>query len=119
MKPKKWEIILVTLLAMGLCIWAFWPKSPGNTVSVTVNGSESGVYPLEDALSLPMEGYGGFSLTLVIENGSARVENSSCPDLICQHHTAISRAGEQIVCLPARIVITITGEEAQVDAVTQ
>ena len=63
---------------------------------------------------------GGYSLTLVIQDGKAHVEDSTCPDLICQNHAAISRDSEQIICLPARIVITVTGgEEEGFDAIAQ
>ena len=48
------------------------------------------------------------------------MEDSTCPDLICQKHSAVSKAGQQIICLPARIVLTVTDdEEAEFDAVAQ
>lgn len=119
MKPKRWEVLVVLVLVLSLGLWAFWPKHAGNRVAVTVDGREAGTYALDRDQSLPVEGYGGFRLSLVISGGQAHVEDSTCPDLICQHHSAISRAGEQIICLPGRVVITVTGEEDQVDAVTQ
>lgn len=119
MKPKRWEVLVVLVLVLGLGLWAFWPKGAGNRATVTVDGAEVGTYALDRDMELPLEGYGGFRLTLVISEGKAHVEDSTCPDLICQHHSAISRAGEQIICLPGRVVITVTGEEDQVDAVTQ
>lgn len=119
MKPKKWELIVVALLVIGLALWAFLPRSAGNTVTVTVDGQAAGSYPLRHDLQTVIPGYGDFQLTLVISDGQAHVEESTCPDLICQHHTPICKAGEQIICLPARVVITVTGEEAEIDAVTQ
>ena len=119
MKPKRWELIVLGLLVLGLALWALWPGNPGNAVSVTRNGEEIGRYALNRDLEEQIRGHGGFSLTLVIEDGQARVEESTCPDLICQHHAPISDAGEQIVCLPARVVITVLGEEGSVDAVVR
>lgn len=119
MKPKKWELILVAVLVLGLALWALWPRGAGNTVTVTVNGDLAGEYALNRDLRQSVQGYGGFSLTLVISDGAAHVEDSACPDLICQHHAPVSKAGEQIVCLPARIVINVSGEEAEIDAITQ
>ncbi len=121
MKPKKWELLLVLFLAAALCLWAFWPRQRGGMVTVSVDGRQVGTYALEENSSHPVSGYGDFSLTLVIENGQAHVEESTCPDLICQHHAPISRVGEQIVCLPGRVVISITGtdgKEAAIDAIT-
>lgn len=119
MKPKKWELLLVLVLVLCLCLWAFLPRKRGGTVTVTVDGSEVGTYALAQDLRQAVSGYDGFSLTLVIEDGAAQVEGSTCPDLICQHHAPVSKTGEQIICLPARVVITVTGEENEIDAVTQ
>ncbi len=117
MKPKRWELLLVLVLVLCLGLWAFWPRKAGRSVTVTVDGSAVGSYALEQDLRLTVDGYDGFTLTLVLADGAAHVEGSTCPDLICQHHAPISKAGEQIVCLPGRVVIAITGEEAGVDAV--
>ena len=117
MKMKKWEIIALFVLIAGLSLWAFWPKGEGSTARVTVDGETVLEVSLLQEGEYPLEGYGGFSLRVMVEKGQVRVEESTCPDLICQNHAPISRAGEQIVCLPARIVVTITGEEAEADAV--
>lgn len=119
MKPKKWELLCILCVALILALWVLWPKSPGNQVQVSIDGQAAGVYPLGRDRQVPLTGYAGYTLTLVISGGSAHVEKAACPDLICQHHAPISGAGEQIVCLPARIVITVTGEEDVMDAVTQ
>lgn len=116
MKLKKFEIILLTLLVLGLSLWAFWPKAKGNTVTVTVDGEAVAELDLNENTQYFVDGYGDFSLTVVVENGKARVEDSTCPDLICQNHSPISHGGEEIVCLPGRVVVEITGEEAEVDA---
>lgn len=120
MKVKKREVIFVLVLAAALLLWVLWPKQQGQRVSVTVDGEAAGSYALTQDRQIPLEGYGGYSLTLVIQDGKAHVEDSSCPDLICQNHAPISRDSEQIVCLPARIVITVTGgEEEGFDAIAQ
>lgn len=120
MKVKKREVIFVLVLAAALLLWVLWPKQQGQRVSVTVDGEAAGSYALAQDRQIPLEGYGGYSLTLVIQDGKVHVEDSSCPDLICQNHAPISRDSEQIVCLPARIVITVTGgEEEGFDAIAQ
>ncbi|MBQ9269944.1 MAG: NusG domain II-containing protein [Oscillospiraceae bacterium] len=119
MRPRRWEAVILGVVILALLIWALWPGDPGAAVSVSVNGQVTEVYPLDQPTIVSIDGYGGFLLTLVVSDGSAHVEYASCPDLICQHHRPISSAGEQIVCLPARIVLTVTGKEAGVDAVTR
>lgn len=119
MKPKKWELLLAGGVIILLGLWAFFPKQEGNAAVVSVDGEVLGRYALSRDIRAEISGYGGFSLTLVVADGTAFVEDSTCPDLICQHHAAISRSGEQIICLPARVVIAVTGEEPEIDAVTE
>ena len=120
MKVRKREILFVLILAAALLAWALWPKAQGQQVTVTIDGKNAGSYSLYQNKQIPLEGYGDYSLTLVIQDGKAHVEDSTCPDLICQNHAAISRDSEQIICLPARIVITVTGgEEEGFDAIAQ
>lgn len=120
MKVRKREILFVVILAAALLAWALWPKAQGQQVTVTVDGQTAGRYSLHQNRQIPLEGYGGYSLTLVIQDGKAHVEDSTCPDLICQNHAPISRDSEQIICLPARIVITVAGgEEEGFDAIAQ
>ena len=45
---------------------------------------------------------------LVIKDGKAWVETASCPDGICAAHKPIHREGESIVCLPNKVVITVS-----------
>ncbi len=48
------------------------------------------------------------------------METARCPDQICVRHKAISRNGENIICLPYKIVVSIEeGEDTDVDAVVQ
>jgi hypothetical protein len=119
MKPKKWELVVLVVLLLGLVLWAFLPKQQGGAVTITVNGEDVGSYSLAQELRQEIPGYGDYRLTLVIDQGEAWVEDAACPDLICQHHAPISQAGQQIICLPGRIVISVTGEEEAFDAIAQ
>ena len=49
----------------------------------------------------------------VIRDGKAYMEYASCPDGICVDHSPIFRDGESIVCLPNRVVITVTDSNNQ------
>lgn len=120
MKPRVWELPLVLGLILALCLWAFWPRHQGGMVTVSVDGKQVGTYTLEENLRQPVSGYDGFTLTLVVDGGQVHVAGSTCPDLICQHHSPISKVGEQIVCLPGRVVIAVTesGKETEIDAIT-
>ena len=55
---------------------------------------------------------------LSCENGEIRMIRSSCPDLLCVHHRPVSSAGENIICLPHKLVIEIIGaQENELDGV--
>lgn len=117
MKLKKREFAVVLALVLALSLWALWPKAEGNTVTVTVDGDTVLTLDLNEDGEYPLEGYNGFLLKVIVDGGQVWVEDSTCPDLICQNHAPIFKSGAQIVCLPARIVVSVTGEEAQIDAV--
>lgn len=52
------------------------------------------------------------------KDNEIRMLLSSCPDKICVNHRAISMTGENIICLPHKLVIEISGdEETAIDGV--
>lgn len=62
----------------------------------------------------PLEDYN----VLLCQNGEVRMVESSCPDQICVHHSVICATGENIICLPHKIVIEIINdEECELDGV--
>lgn len=118
---KKGDIILIFLIllvagsAFGICR-AFTGNGGGEAV-VYVDGEEKGRYSLNEDRTIEIN---GGTNTLVIEDGSARMEKADCPDQVCVRHSAISRNGESIICLPHEIVVSIEdGEAAGADAVVQ
>ena len=53
----------------------------------------------------------GIDLRIVVENGEARVEYSSCPDKLCVRSGNISKAGQTAVCVPAKLSLIIETED--------
>ena len=107
------DIILITAVILaaviGLIYLNFF-RSPGDSVTVTVDGEIYGVYALSENISQDIySGEGNMNHNrLVIADGKAFVEAATCPDGICVGHKSIFRDGESIVCLPNRVVITVT-----------
>ncbi len=60
--------------------------------------------------------HNGYTLTVAAERDGdtvrLHVASADCPTQDCVHTGAISRSGQSIICLPARIVITLTGGAA-------
>ena len=56
---------------------------------------------------------------LVIREGAACVESADCPGQDCVKTGRISQPGQEIVCLPHKLVIRIEGGEGEVDALAR
>ena len=105
-------------LALGLGARLYFAaKSAGElTVSISVDGEtvercalsayEGGTYESR-----------GYTLAVAVENGAVRVSESDCPNQDCVHSGAISRAGQSIVCLPARVSVTLEGAASDYDLI--
>lgn len=52
-----------------------------------------------------------------IYDNSVKISESNCRDKICIHMGSINRQGQSIICLPNRLIVTIEGEENEVDVV--
>ena len=87
--------------------------------SITVDGEIVARVTLSEDTEFRVETAIGYN-DIVIRDGSVYVAGADCPDLTCVKHTEISRTGEQIVCLPHRLVVEILqGREEEVDSVSQ
>ena len=111
--PIRNDLLLIVGLllvsAIGL-VYLFVFRERGDTVTVTVDGNTYGVYALsQDVVEDIYTGVNGEQHNrLVIRDAKAYMETATCPDGICVAHTPIFRDGESIVCLPNRVVITVT-----------
>ena len=83
-------------------------RQAGGTVSVRIDGQAVMELPLSEDTELVL-GEGEHTNTLVIRDGTAQVIEASCPDGLCVGQGAVQYAGESIVCLPHRLVITVRG----------
>lgn len=118
MKKNDWILAAGIILAAGLIfLFLLLRNSDGaKQVTVTVDGKEYGTYSLEKDRTIKINR----TNRLVIENGTARMEWADCPDQICVKHRAVSRDGESIICLPNKVVVSVSGgEEKELDGVAQ
>lgn len=105
------EALVLAAAALGLLAWLFWPKAEGRVAVVERSGEEVGRYALDTPVRVPVSGANGFSLTVVIKDGAACVEHATCPDLLCQRHAPVSKAGQAIICLPGQVSVRVEGGE--------
>lgn len=105
-RVKLWDFVLIALL-IGLCLslW-FLPKEQGNTVTVSVDGTVIAVKDLNQNAVIDLSD----GTQVLIENRTARVIHSTCPDHLCEEMGKISSHGQVILCVPNRISVEIRGE---------
>lgn len=111
MRSHRNDIFLVAvLLLLGgvLALFLRLTRQTGGTVSVQMDGQVLMELPLDRDAELVL-GEGAHTNTLVIEGGKARIAGATCPDRICVRQGAVQYAGESIVCLPHKLVITVQG----------
>ena len=95
-----------------VCAVLFVTSEDGVTVTVSVDGKPYATYSLSENITADIRSGDDFSglNVLIIDNGTAYVSEASCPDGICAAHKPIKRSGESIICLPNRVVISVSAE---------
>ena len=100
---------LLLIAAIGM-FYLFTMRPKGDTVKITIDGKLYKTYSLEENITDDI--YSGENKEkhnrLIIREGKAHIETATCPDGICVCHAPIFRDGESIVCLPNRVVVTVT-----------
>jgi len=122
-RPTVWDglvALLVLLCAAALLLLFRSGAAQRLTATIYLDGAAVrtvDLTALDAPLEFSLEGC-PYPLTIRAEPGRIRVEESVCPGEDCVRTGWISRAGGQIICLPNRVVISITGRAApDVDAV--
>ena len=117
LKPTLRDILVVLAVvalaaASALTVWP-GRDSGSLTAVVTADGEELDRFAPADLAAGPRTyTHNGYTLTVTAEDGGLRVSEADCPTQDCVHTGAISRSGQSIVCLPARIIIQLTGGQA-------
>jgi hypothetical protein len=117
------DCILIAVLIFGAVAAAlifYISGSSGYLVNVYVDGRLTGEYLLSEDNNIIIQGYNGGVNTLVIKDGAAYMKEADCPDKLCIHQGRISREGMELVCMPNRVVVRISGKDkSEIDAFTQ
>lgn len=140
MKTKKADIILIVILLLISVSFFFGYRAlnslngDGGSILISQDGSEYSNLDLsEDGIYLIREGQPLTKLDeakvpsditdqhyniIEIKNGKASMILAGCPDLLCVHQRAINTKGEEIVCLPNKVIIeVVNGKASDVDDV--
>ena len=111
LKSHRNDLILAAVLLLlggALALFLWLTRQAGGIVTVQIGGKTVMELPLGEDTEIVLGG-GEHTNTLVIRGGTARVIEASCPDQICVRQGSVQYAGESIVCLPHRLVVTVRG----------
>ena len=121
LKPTKYDALVVAavlLLAAAFGARYWFAPADGGTLTAVV--SVDGVVVERLSFDNTEREYqnNGYTVHVVATPDGVRVDRADCPTQDCVHTGAIDKAGQSIVCLPARIVITLEGAaDAGYDAI--
>ena len=119
LKPSLWDLpvilVVIALAVIGAAVIWGGGETAGATVVVSVDGEEVERCALAEFPDADRQySYNGYTLTVSLTETFSgemglRVSESDCPTQDCVHTGEISRSGQSIVCLPARIIIQLEG----------
>ena len=99
--------VLVVLVAAGVAAtYAFGAATNARVAHIQDADGKTYDMPLDENATLAVQSSTGEN-TVVVEGGTVRVSEADCPNQDCVHQGEISHAGQQIVCLPHKFVVSI------------
>ena len=116
MKKADFLIIIIALIIAGVFFLITLTGKKGETVEVVIDGKVVSEYTLDSEIETKIETENGWNI-LKIHSGKVSITEADCDNQICVRHAQISKSGESIICLPHRLMIRITGQESETDAI--
>lgn len=108
------------LFCVGVCLAVYRGGSvEGSRITITIDGVEYGTYSLWEEQTITLE-EGDAKNVIEIKNGKASMIEASCPDQLCVDQNSIAYDKESIICLPNKVVITVTSDiENELDGIVR
>ncbi|MBQ6843695.1 MAG: NusG domain II-containing protein [Agathobacter sp.] len=109
----KNDVIFISILAIfciAVCVWVYKGGAvEGSNIIITIDGEEYGKYSLLEEQTIVIEN-GNAKNVIEIKGGKAYMLEASCPDQLCVDQNEISFDKESIICLPNKVVLTVTSD---------
>lgn len=97
---------LIILVAITLI------NKTGSEVIIEQNSKQVAVLDLNKDQEYNLYNSGGkICNTVIIKNGEAYMIYADCKDKICVNHNKISKNNESIICLPNKVIVTVTNSK--------
>lgn len=121
MKRNDWILIIFIIVVVCFCFLLFIPKKQvGNEIVIIKSGEEWKRLSLTANTSIEITGENGEKNKLEIKDGYANITEANCPDKLCIKQKKIKYSGEQLVCLPHKLIVKVTGTiKSDLDSIAQ
>lgn len=91
----------------------------GVEVVVSVGDEVYGTYPISVDRVIDIKLDDKIANEVVIEDRTVYMKEATCPDKVCVKQGKISMENSSIVCLPHKVVVTVTGNTGVIDTITR
>lgn len=114
-------VVILCAVTILLVAWGIVHRTSGSVASVRVDGKLVASVDLTSATPRTLRVQGVIGPVDIVSNGkgSIRVADATCPDQICVKTSPAYSPGDQIICVPNRLVITVERGRMDIDALAQ
>jgi hypothetical protein len=114
---KLADIVLILLiLTVLISLWLFNDGNTSNKATVYVDGAVYKEISLDKIQADETLIIGDVHILITSEGIS--ITESDCPDKTCVKSGTVKKSGTTVACVPNKIVITVTKNDALIDGVT-
>lgn len=116
-KYKNDVLLIAALLIVAGAVWLVMTLNDksGAQAEISVDGAVIHTASLDENTVITVGDDTHYNI-VAVKDGNVCVTEASCPDHTCIKQGQKSKDGEMIVCLPNKMIITITGGETGADA---
>lgn len=113
-------VIIIFAVVFSIIFKIVFSKQ-GDRVDISVDGKLYGSYSLDTDTEVDIVDHNGtVTNVLIIKNHTADMVEATCPDKLCIKQKAISKDNESIVCLPNKVIATVTSNtKSDIDVISQ
>lgn len=107
---RKNDLIFIVLIIafFSALLLLTKPKEEGKYIVVSIGGENDDIYLLTDYKQTVNIGENNI---ITIDNNKAYMSYARCPDQICVNEGSISKSGEEIVCMPNKVIVRVKSGE--------
>lgn len=98
----------ILLAAAGVAAYFLAQRATGATAVLTYGDSQTLEISLAEDQRYDLQS-NGYTIHLVVEDGSVRFVDSPCPDHLCEGYGRLSQQDDWAACLPARASVIVNG----------